>query len=107
MFASQIKFNHINHFAFFSKRDSKLNHCYKVDSVLYILVFIFVFLFNFVMNGLPYVSDECRVSVLFLDRVFKVTGLGVVVSRGSGNDISRVPRFAAPVSRYGEYLKLA
>uniref|UniRef100_K1RAT3 Uncharacterized protein n=1 Tax=Magallana gigas TaxID=29159 RepID=K1RAT3_MAGGI len=41
------------------------------------------------------------------DRVFKVTGLGVVVSRGSGNDISRVPRFAAPVSRYGEYLKLA
>lgn len=45
------------------------------------------------MNGLPYVSDECRVSVLFLERVFKVTGLGVVVSRGSGNDISRVPRF--------------
>lgn len=82
-------------------------YCNKVDSVLYILVFIFVFLFNFVMNGLPYVSDECRVSVLFLDRVFKVTGLGVVVSRGSGNDISRVPRFAAPVSRYGEYLKLA
>lgn len=70
-------------------------------------MFIFVFLFNFVMNGLPYVSDECRVSVLFLDRVFKVTGLGVVVSRGSGNDISRVPRFAAPVSRYGEYLQLA
>lgn len=36
------------------------------------------------MNGLPYVSDECRVSVLFLERVFKVTGLGVVVSTGSG-----------------------
>lgn len=70
-------------------------------------MFIFVFLFNFVMNGLPYVSDECRVSVLFLDRVFKVTGLGVVVSRGSGNDISRVPRFAAPDLRYGEYLQLA
>lgn len=45
-------------------------------------MFIFVFLFNFVMNGLPYVSDECRVSVLFLDRVFKVTGLGVVVREG-------------------------
>uniref|UniRef100_K1RX41 Uncharacterized protein n=1 Tax=Magallana gigas TaxID=29159 RepID=K1RX41_MAGGI len=41
------------------------------------------------------------------DRVFKVTDLGVVVSRGSGNDISRVPRFAAPDLRNGEYLQLA
>lgn len=70
-------------------------------------MFVFVFLFLFAMNGLPYVSDECRVSVLFLDRVFKVTGLGVVFSRGSGNDISRVPRFAAPDLRNGEYLQLA
>lgn len=71
------------------------------------MVLIFVCLFIFVINGLPYVSDGCRVSVLFLERVFKVTGLGEVVSRGSGNDISRVPRFAAPGLRYGEYLQLA
>lgn len=49
--------------------------------------------------------DGCRVSVVFLERVFKVTGLGVVVSRGSGNDISRVTRFAVPDSRFGEYLQ--
>lgn len=57
------------------------------------------------MNALSYVSDGCRVSVLFLDRVLRMTGLGVVVGRGSGNDISQVPRFVIPDSRYGEYLK--
>lgn len=40
-----------------------------------------------------YRNEVCRVSVLFEERVFEVTGLGVVVSTGSGHDISRVPRF--------------
>lgn len=55
------------------------------------------------MNGLLYVSDECWVSVLFLDWVFKVIGLGVVVSRGFGNDISWVLCFVVFDLRYGEY----
>lgn len=48
----------------------------------------------------------CRVNVLILWRVFKVTVLGVLVGRGSGNDISRVLRFTSPESRYKEYLQL-
>lgn len=54
------------------------------------MVFIFVLLYIFVINGLPYVSDGYRVSVLFLNQVCKVSGWGVVVSRGSSDDISRV-----------------
>lgn len=71
-----------------------VNDCKTVDSVLYIMVLIFVFFYIFVTTGLLYVSDGCRASVLFLKRVFKVTGLGVIVSRGS-SDISRVPRFGS------------
>lgn len=51
--------------------------------------------FCFVMNGLRYVRDGFSVSLIFLERVIKVTGLGVVVSRWSGNDISRVPGFCS------------
>lgn len=82
--------------------------CNKVDSVFAntVMVFIFVIFYIFVMNGLSYVSDRCQVSVLFLEGVFKVTGLGEVVSRWSSSDISQMQRFAVPDSRYSEYLQL-
>lgn len=41
-------------------------------------------------------SGEC-----FFERIFKVTDLGVVVSRKSGIDFSKVPRFAVFDSKYG------
>lgn len=45
------------------------------------------------MNRLPYVSDGCRVSVLFLERVYKVTGLYVVVTASAGCHVCAVPEF--------------
>lgn len=38
-------------------------------------------------------SDGCRVSVLFLERVYKVTGLYVVVTASAGCHVCAVPEF--------------